>query len=259
MHLSARTSACLFVGLAALYAPFASASVISIPGLYSTGVDDGGDPLGNGVPETHYQLTAVPPVSDGKGGFVPSSTDFRTFRQTLLSATIPLGTPPSWSGDSTTSDWIGPRNPDLLFQPPGTYLYSTSFFLGPDVDPSTARADLYIFGDDGVMDIRLNSWDTGFTDYDRAHPTSAWVVPYHFLLDQGFLPGDNTLEFRVDNSGGPTGLRVQVISSIQQADFGGGSDIPEPGSVELLLAGLLGLGLALRWPPLSRLRIACKA
>jgi len=260
MHLRTRSAACLIAGLTAVYVPFASASVISIPGLYSTGVDDDGTPLGNNLPETHYQLTAVPTVPDGSGGFVPTSSfDLRTFQQTLSTATIPPGTPPSWSGDSTTSDWIGPNNPDPLHQPPGTYYYSTSFFLGPDVDPSTARIDLYLFGDDSVMNVQFNTWDTGFTDYDPAHPASGWVVPYHFVLDHDFLPGDNTLGFEVENGGGPSGMRVQFISSIQQADFGGGADIPEPGSAGLLLAGLLGLGLAMRWSPLPRLRIASKA
>jgi hypothetical protein len=47
----------------------------------------------------------------------------------------------------------------------------------------------------------------------------------------------NTLDFIVDNTGGPTGLRVEVTGTV---------DAPEPAAIALLGAGVFSLGLIRR-------------
>ena len=61
-------------------------------------------------------------------------------------------------------------------------------------------------------------------------------VGYHslssFQLNSGFIEGINTLEFRVNNESGPTGLCVSGLELVV---------VPEPGSGVLLVAGLAAL------------------
>jgi hypothetical protein len=209
------------------------AHAVPIPGIVSTGVDAAGAPLGNGAPEQHYGFAStdsVPTTSDGHGGLTPASSEH------IVVFTQPnLETETSWSGNSNTSAWIGPNNPNRLVNAIGRYYYSLSFDIPSDLDPSTAKLEGWLFGDNGVADIRLNTNDTGLQNFVPGTYPSPFQVPFHFTIDQGFLPGDNFLEFRVDNDGGPTGLRVQLVSSIDPAP------IPEPGTIMLVLVGMAAL------------------
>ena len=151
-----------------------------------------------------------------------------------------------------TSDWIGPDNSDPLNQPTGRYYYSTTFTLGPDLDPSTARIDVYLFGDDGVADIRLNTWDTGFQDFVPG--TIPEPVPSSPITSSSTRPSFRATTSSNSASTTPAAVPdwVQIFSSVEQSDFSRGApgDLPEPASGALVLVGLLGL--ALRRPLAAR-------
>ena len=96
------------------------------------------------------------------------------------------------------------------------------------MDPDTAFLSGLWASDDGGTDILINGISTGQTNVGLGT-----LVP--FLINGGFLPGINTLDFVVNNgSSGPTGLRVEGLDGFAVA--------PEPSSLAMLL-GLGGIGL----------------
>ena len=223
---------------AALFAAV-PAFAVSIPGLYSTGVDNRSVPLKNDAPEQHYHFAtsdSVPTTSDGHGGLIPASS------LDIVILTQPsFDTEPSWSGNSASSAWIGPNNPpDRQNNAPGRYYYSTTFNIPSTLDPSTAKIEGWLFADNGLADIRLNTNDTGLQNFTPGTYTSPFQAPFHFIINKGFQSGTNFLEFRVDNDGGPTGLRAQLITSIDPFP------VPEPGSILLVVGGLAALSLQQR-------------
>ena len=69
---------------------------------------------------------------------------------------------------------------------------------------------------------------TGFQDFGQLTA---------FMIDGGFVQGTNTLDFMVNNGGGPTGLYVEIS---------GTADVPEPSSILLLGGGLLSAAVGIR-------------
>jgi hypothetical protein len=61
------------------------------------------------------------------------------------------------------------------------------------------------------------------------------------VINSGFINGVNTLDFIVNNDGGPTGLRVELSGTSSVA--------PEPTSLLLIGAGFVCLGLLRRKSP----------
>lgn len=187
-----------------LGAPKALADTIT--GLYPTGVSDSGSVLGTGTLDPHYDL------SGPAGPAIARSTDV------------------AWTAPPSGSKWIGPSNTNN--DPQGTYSYIITFDL-TGLDPSTA-AITGRWTSDNDSEIFLNSTATGLATtrpqdpFRRLEPT--------FTLDDGFVFGINTLEFRVWNGGGPTALLVSTLS-------GHAEPIPEPSTALLLAFGLTGLAL----------------
>lgn len=183
--------------------------------LFNTGVDSSGTPLPHGtVGDPHYTLTSVPSGS---------SSDIRVITS---AGGYPIG---PYIGDNALSAWIGPNNDDDLNGPVGSYIYHTTFDL-TGFNPSTASITGGWTTDNNGLDILINGTSLGFTTSFTAF--SSGFSP--FTVSSGFVAGINTLDFVVNNGGGPTALRVEMT--------GIASPIPEPETYVMLLAGLGLLG-----------------
>lgn len=183
-----------------------AAHASSIP-VFNTGVNGSGTVLANGtIGDPHYTLVSVPSGST----------------TTILVRTSAGGYPiPPYIGDDSLSAWIGPNNDARLDGPVGVYDYRTTFSLA-GLNPSTASLTIGWSTDNNGTNVLLNGVSLGqttsFTQFDIGFAT--------FTVSSGFVAGTNTLDFLVNNGGGPTALRVEAS--------GTASPVPEPASLALL-------------------------
>lgn len=183
-----------------------TAAAIPIP-LFNTGTDPTNTAwLPANVTDIHYfytlSQTANPPVT-------VDATNWPIF-----------GGP--WVANNANSRWIGP---DQSSQgPAGNYTYATLFTLPANTNLATVNVSGMWATDDPGLDIEINNISTG-----QASAGFSTLVP--FSITGGFQIGVNTIEFLVQNAGGPTGLRVDRI----RGDY---SLIPEPATLGLAAAGL---------------------
>jgi uncharacterized delta-60 repeat protein len=159
-----------------------------IPGLFNTGVDSAGTPLNNLAQDSHYVLlgnstvTGTPLVATSAGGW-------------------PI---PPWLDDNSTSAWITPNT--TINSPPGEYYYQTTFDMtGLDL------GNAVLTGRWATDNTGIEIWVDGFLVGASSAGFSAFTP---FQYTGPFMPGLNTLTFRVDNAAGPTpnptGLRVEI-------------------------------------------------
>jgi hypothetical protein len=204
--------------LVLLAASVASADSISI---FNTGVDASGNPLADGtIGDPHYSLVSVP----------SGTTDIRV---RTLAGGYPIF---PWLDDDSSSAWIGPNNDGQVDGDPGLYDYQTTFFAA-----SAGTVDLtgnWSVDNEGVA-IDLNGVDTGNAINDSGFDSFETFTP--FTIISTVNAGLNTLDFIVNNDGGPTGLRVEFSGATFTA-----AGVPEIsatglGSVAIILLGALGL------------------
>lgn len=187
--------------------------------LFSTGVGVSGTPLSNNAAELHYSLFSVP---------AGSATSLRV-------ATAANGFPiPPWLGDNGTSAWIGPNSNSSLDGPTGDYTYRTTFSLEGFIVSSASIAGRWAVDNTGI-DILLNGVSTGISNTDGF---SAFRT---FSLSSGFVNGLNTIDFVINNAGGPTGLRTELAGTATASVL-----VPEPASLMIVGGTLLGFGLIRR-------------
>jgi hypothetical protein len=189
----------------------ASAGPITV---FNTGVDAGGNPLPDGtIGDPHYTLTVVP------GG---STTAIRV---RTSAGGFPIG---PWVGDNSSSAWIGPNNDGQVDGPVGQYHYVMTFTLA---SPGTVNFTGQWSTDNEGVDILLNGLSTGNSIPD---PTS-FTSFHNFTITGNGVSGLNTLDFVVNNDGGPTGLRVEFFTANATPA------VPEPSTLSLAAIGLTGL------------------
>jgi hypothetical protein len=156
-----------------------------LPDLFATGVDQTGSLLTGGTVDPQWTYSTP-------GG--PSLPTYATATQ-----------PAVWLANSATSRWISPQANESTGDAPGVYLYSTQIDLS-GYDPTTVKLTLQVAVDNGLVAVKLNG---------QAVPglsASGFSAYTSLTINDGFLPGVNTLLFFVNNLGtspNPSGLRVE--------------------------------------------------
>ena len=208
------TLTAIAVAAAALLAT-TDAKAVPISTFYDTGVDASHATLANNAAETHYAIISTP---DGSAPGARVATSANGF---------PI---PPWIGNDSLSAWIGPKTDSALDGPSGQYDYRTTFSL-TGFNANTAVLNGQWAADDVGVDILINGVSTKQT-------VNGFSAFSSFAVTSGFISGLNTIDFLVQNNGGPTGLRVEGVLT---------AAVPEPASVFILGVGLAGVGLFRRF------------
>jgi len=205
----------LFFLILWLIGPAEGVQAATISGLYNTGVNDSGTALSPTDTEIHYSMTG--PASAGPVEI--------------------LYPHPNWVTAPSGSAWIGPNNDNdndnngNQGAPEGDYWYTLSFDL-TNFNLSTVSISGQWTTDNAGW-IYINDIDTGFS----RPAVEAFLSLANFTVNSNFIPGINTLTFKVNNAldePNPSGLIVANLS-------GTGSVVPIPAAVWLLGSGLIGI------------------
>ncbi len=178
-----------------VFARAAPKGTVPIPGLYNTGVGNDQLPLGDSEQDPHYRVTANPTGGPVDAIVIPND-DF------------PI---PPWATNSSSSRWIVPTEDPDGNADPGDYEFAIDFDL-TGLDPSTAVIQGLWSADNTGSDIFLN----GVATENPQSGSFPLLTPFEIsqALSDAFLPGKNTLTFRVNNAGtdvNPVGFRVEGL------------------------------------------------
>lgn len=155
--------------------------------LYSTGVDDDSALLGNNADDKHWSLVGS-----------PSGTS--NYQKNRLNNT-------TTSYSTSTARHIGWAAGSV---PAGQYTYeSDAFNIPASVDPNDVKLVFEVMPDDQLIEIQVN----GVTKSYTLSNTPSWNNPATVTLPTGtFSTYVNQLKIVINNTGGPTGLRVDQIN-----------------------------------------------
>jgi hypothetical protein len=213
----------------------AIAGAVPIPGLVSTG----GASQGSLDPNWLYTPT-------GSGSFVSP----------YVTQTDSSGFPfYAWVANSSASKWISPNSgygndSEIWGDAPGQYTFRLTFNIPNSADVSTATFT-YLIATDNVLH---SVWVNGHMVQNAPIGYSSMSGPFTVGPGAGlFMTGLNYLDVIVVNQGinsgtpsqgswNPTGLRLEIVSSDIVIPEGEGQ-IPEPGTMLMMAAGLCGIGL----------------
>lgn len=187
---------------------FGSAStLVPIPGLFNTGVNNDGTLATIGTADQHWTLV--------------QSADSRYPGPNTY---INLSPPSSYTANGPNSQWINPANNSADSGggggvSGGTYIYRLTFNL-TGLNAASAVIKGTWLSDNDTNSILLNGLVTGF---QGGGSYGSPIGTFQFLLTGPFLPGVNTLDFVVGNDGGPCSLRVEISG---KASVGGAFAVP---------------------------------
>ncbi|MFZ5721084.1 MAG: PEPxxWA-CTERM sorting domain-containing protein [Pseudomonadota bacterium] len=218
---NSRTCAGL-IGLAALTLAAGQTQAATINGLFNTGTDATNLALvgGNGVADPHYSIfsSTTPGFAGGQ-----AVTYFNS----------------AYAAEDADSRWISlAANGSSGFN---TTVYRTTFDLS-GLDPSSAQIS-GLWAVDNNAEIFLNGSTTGVTLPNGAN---SFGLLHSFTISSGFVLGLNTLDFRVNDAGPPTALRVDSLAGVAELASPPTGGIPEPSTWTLLILGFGTAGAALR-------------
>lgn len=222
--ISLKVYAVLFTVFVALVV-HAQSPTASLTGLFNTGVDDSGAPLTFGtVGDPHYALTSVPQGS---------STEI-----------FPIPSRGLWTASDHISNWIGPANGTNVNGPAGEYVYQTDFTITNFV-PGTVSITGRFAVDNELLGVYLNGVSLGISQLDPGSNSYASWHEFNIPSTAGFVFGQNTLQFLVNNDNSlsgpgpnPTGLRVEMSGQgIPNACANNQTSLPSYGTVPAPLPG----------------------
>jgi hypothetical protein len=185
----------------ALFGFVAAAFSDAVP-LFNTGVDNSGAPLTPGLADSHWSVVAGPGITSPTPAYVNTNLG-------------PDQTQAFFYITSPNSRWVW-INADGTDVNGATYTFRTTFDL-TGLDLST----VHITGRWGVDNqgfISLNGSSagigTGALSLSYEFPSFQQFNP--FTLDNGFVPGINTLDFTVVDAGGTGALNVVDLTVIPE-------------------------------------------
>lgn len=198
-HLFRATAATLLWPLLAATSS-ATLAAANGPGPFNTGVNAVGAALASNTIDPHYSIV--------------NSTVFGPAAYAKHDADGPPITPGTWllDADGPTSSWLVPDLDFFFIDVPGitdTITYRTTFDL-TGVSPGDFRISGRWAADDSGLGMRLN----GVLVPGIAIAQNDIWTP--FDITGGFQNGINTLEFDTRSTQAPTGLRVEMTSTVPE-------------------------------------------
>ncbi|MGV3772375.1 MAG: immunoglobulin domain-containing protein [Verrucomicrobiales bacterium] len=195
MKIQTVTRLSLLMGLLAMPSLMAA----PIPKLFSTGLDDQGQPLLPSTVDPHYKLIlSADPEYQGPDAYT-------------LAPGFPVG---PWLAESDKSRWIAARPEQGIGSAEGDYTYETTFDL-TGFNPEMARITGKWAVDNAGLDIILNGTSLGIANAGGFGSFTDFEITF------GFIEGTNTLQFVINNAPvtpNPGGLRVELRGTVEVPD-----------------------------------------
>jgi len=153
--------------------------------LFNTGVDNNNVALPDGAVDPHYILT----TSANPAAPIPDAHVIST----------------PYFAPTADSKWISPGANATSVA--GDYVYTQTFDLSSTNISTVVLSGRWACDNDGA--IFLNGIPVSYTSTATTTGYYGWK---NFSIDSDFLPGINTLEFRVHDTGGNTGMRAEITA-----------------------------------------------